>query len=122
MPTFAADSWAPTDHPPARGPRSTHLSQRELSETIKVFRPAANRARVEEKGAYPSLTTGVQTLHGPDVGLISPVLGERVRSARKPEVVTAAAGKPGVVKVKPDVREGLCGCGSCRHTRCPAVC
>jgi hypothetical protein len=34
----------------------------------------------------------------------------------------AAAGKPGGVKVKPDVREGLCGCGSCRHTRGPAVC
>jgi len=46
---LAADTWAATDHPSALGPWSTHLSQRKLSDTIKVFRPAANRAGVEKK-------------------------------------------------------------------------
>ena len=32
-----------------------------------------------------------------------------------------AAGTPGVVAAKAHVREGLCGCGSCRHTRGPAA-
>jgi hypothetical protein len=47
------------------------------------------------------------------LSLISPSLGEGDWSA---------AGKPGVVAAKADVREGPCGCDSCRRTHGPAAC
>jgi hypothetical protein len=48
---------------------------------------------------------------------ISPSLGERDGSGAE-----EAAARTGVVGAKADVREGLCGCGSRRHTRGPAAC